>query len=170
MLQVEFYRSLSGENLYNNSLQPHSRDFFTLKGIKLNFRSYHTVILVVCAAMVIGSRVIDADQLGVRLFGFKWPMHCLLNHTFGVKCALCGLTRSFCATARGDFSSALRYHRLGPVLFGFIIFQIPYRVWAVAISPRRINVKIRKAHTGLIAIVIIAIFINWLIYLGGRLL
>lgn len=136
----------------------------------MNFRSFHTVILVVCAAVVVGSSVFDADQLGLRLFGFKWPIHCALKHTLGVKCALCGITHSFCAMARGDIASAFGYHRLGPVLFAFIIFQIPYRIWAIAISPRRINAKIRKAHTALIAVVIAAIFINWLIYLGGRLL
>jgi hypothetical protein len=72
--------------------------------------------------------------------------------------------------ARGDIGGAFGYHRLGPVLFAFIILQMPYRIWAIAISPRRINAKIRKAHTALIAVVIAAIFINWLVYLGGRLL
>ena len=119
--------------------------------------------------VVVGSSVFDADQLGLRLFGFKWPIHCALKHTLGMKCALCGITHSFCAMADGNFSSAVQYHRLGPAIFGFIIFQIPYRIWAIAISPKRINVMIRKVHTALIAVVIAAIFINWLIYLGGRL-
>jgi len=35
VLTVEFSRSLAGKNLYNNLLQSHSREFFTLKGIKL---------------------------------------------------------------------------------------------------------------------------------------
>jgi len=35
VLTVEFSRSLAGEGLYNNLLQSHSRQFFTLKGIKL---------------------------------------------------------------------------------------------------------------------------------------
>jgi len=35
VLTVEFSRSLAGKNLYNNLLQSHSRQFFTLKGIKL---------------------------------------------------------------------------------------------------------------------------------------
>jgi hypothetical protein len=123
----------------------------------------------VCAAVVVGSRIFEADQLGLQFFGFKWPLHCMLKHTFGVKCALCGITHSFCATARGDIVSAFGYHRLGPVLFGFIIFEIVYRMWAIIISPKRVGVIMRKAHVGLIAIIIIAIFVNWVIYLGGRL-
>jgi len=97
-------------------------------------------------------------------------MYCMLRHTFGVKCALCGLTHSLCATARGELASAFGYHRLGPVLFGFIIFEIAYRIWSIMISPKRVGVIIRKAHTGLIAVIVCAIFANWVIYLGGRLL
>jgi hypothetical protein len=128
------------------------------------------VILIISVAIVVGSHLLDIDQLGMQFFGLKWPIHCFLNHTFGIKCALCGITHSFCAMADGDFSSAVQYHHLGPLLFAFIILQLPYRIWAIVIKPRRINVKIRKAYIALIAVVITAIFINWLIYLGGRLL
>ena len=119
--------------------------------------------------LVVGLRVIDVDQLGLQVFGFKWPMHCALKHTFGVKCALCGVTHSLCATARGNIAQALEYHPLGPVLFGFIIFEIVYRMWAIVISPKRTSWIIRKLHTGLIVLIIVAIFVNWAIYLGGRL-
>jgi hypothetical protein len=66
-------------------------------------------------------------------------------------------------------ASAFGYHRLGPVLFGFIIFEIVYRMWAIMISPKRVGSIMRKLHVGLIAVIIIAIFVNWVIYLGGRL-
>jgi len=120
--------------------------------------------------LVVGLRIIDADQLGVHFFGFKWPMHCALRHTFGVKCALCGITHSLCATAHGDIAQALGYHPLGPVLFGFIIFEIMYRMWAIVVSPKRAGWIIRKVHTGLVVLIVFAIFVNWVIYLGGRLL
>ena len=119
--------------------------------------------------MVVGLRIIEPDRLGVQLFGFKWPMHCVLKHAFGTKCALCGMTHSLCATARGDIAGALGYHPLGPVLFGFIIFEIVYRMWAILISPKRAGRLIRKLHTGLIVLIIVAIFANWVLYLGGRL-
>jgi len=120
--------------------------------------------------LVVGLRLIDPDKLGFQLFGFKWPMHCLLRHAFGTRCALCGMTHSLCATARGDISQALKYHLLGPALFGFIIFEIIYRMWAIAVSPKRVGWIIRKLHSGLIVLIIIAIFVNWILYLGGRLI
>ena len=122
-----------------------------------------------CTAAVVGLHFIDVDQLGLQFFGFKWPLHCALKHTFGIKCALCGITHSFCATARGEMASAFGYHRLGPVLFGFIILEIVYRMWAIIISPKKVGLRMRKMHVGLIAVIIIAIFVNWVIYLGGRL-
>jgi len=73
-----------------------------------------------------------------------------------------------CATARGDIAGALGYHPLGPVLFGFIIFEIVYRIWAIMISPKRPGWIMRKLHTGLIALIVVAIFANWVIYLGSR--
>ena len=94
----------------------------------------------------------------------------MLRRTFGVNCALCGMTHSLCATARGELPRAFAYHRLGPVLFGFIIFEIAYRMWAIVVGPKRVGWLIKKLHTGLIGLIVVAIFVNWVLYLGGRLL
>ncbi len=42
---------------------------------------------------------------------------CLLSEVTGVPCPLCGMTRSFCAAAKGRLAEALAWHPLGPVLF-----------------------------------------------------
>jgi len=130
---------------------------------------FHTIILFVCIAIIAAARIFRIDVLGLYFFGLKWPMHCLLHSVFDVKCAFCGMTRSFIALANGDLAAALQYHFLGPVFFAFTVFQIPYRIWALAISPRRVNIKIRKAHNYFAVIILAAILVNWLIYLGGRL-
>ena len=132
--------------------------------------NYNVVILVICAIIVVTSFTFHLDQIGVAIFGFKWHMHCFLNHFFGIKCALCGMTRSFCAFGHGNFSKSLEYHRLGPLFFSFIVLQIPYRMWAIVIRPKRIKAKIRKVHAVFAVIVFTAIFLNWIFYLGGRLL
>jgi len=97
-------------------------------------------------------------------------MRCLLYHTFGVKCALCGLTRSFCSLTHGDFLASVRFHPLGPAIFAFICLQVPYRIYGLLVYPRKIKAGIMKF--GLVAgvLLIMAIFVNWLIYLGGLLL
>ncbi len=80
------------------------------------------------------------------------------------------MTRSFSALGHGELSKALEYHALGPLVFGFIIFQIPYRIWAIAKMPKPVTKTIRKSHAVFAVAVIFAVFINWFIYLGGRLL
>jgi hypothetical protein len=136
----------------------------------MNNPLFHTIILIAALAIVTLSRLVHIDIAGVYLFGIKWPIHCLLNHMFGIKCALCGITHSFAVTAHGNLAGAFEYHRIGPLLFAFTVMQIPYRIYALAISPRRINRKIKKTHMTFAVVVCVAMLINWFIYLGGRLI
>ena len=136
----------------------------------LNRRSYHTAVLVICVLVIVTSYAVEVDDLGFYVFGFKWPLHCLLKHTFGIRCAPCGMTHSFSSVAKGDLSAAVGFHKLGPVLFAFIIFQVPYRIWAVMINPKRMGVGMRKTQMDMTAVILTAVFVNWLIYLSERLL
>jgi Protein of unknown function (DUF2752) len=67
-----------------------------------------------------------ALPLAVSLLN-RWGVHlslwgCPLLQWIGVPCMGWGLTRSFQATARGDFAQAFDFHLFGPVLFvGFAI-------------------------------------------------
>ena len=42
---------------------------------------------------------------------------CLFRRFTGLPCMGCGLTRSFCATAKGEVGRAFDFHWLGPALF-----------------------------------------------------
>lgn len=42
---------------------------------------------------------------------------CVLRRATGLPCPGCGLTRSFCALAKGDFVKAGHFHALGPAMF-----------------------------------------------------
>lgn len=43
---------------------------------------------------------------------------CMMRAATGIPCPGCGLTRSFCAIAKGEVGRAFHFHLLGPVLFG----------------------------------------------------
>lgn len=131
---------------------------------------FHIVILLLCAAILVFSLLLRIEEGELYLFGFKWPHHCLLYEITGIKCALCGLTRSFCSLAHGDWLQSMRFHFPGPIIFGFTCFQIPYRIYGVIIHPRAINRRLIKINLSLAVAVTIVIFINWLIYLGGLIL
>ena len=131
---------------------------------------YHMVILLLCVFILVFARLLNIEEGELYLFGFKWPHRCLLYETSGVKCGLCGLTRSFCSLAHGDWHQSIKFHCLGPIIFAFTCLQIPYRIYGLIIHPRAINRRLIKINLSLTVAVTIVIFINWLIYLGGLIL
>lgn len=131
---------------------------------------HHTIILLFSVIILIVSMLLYLNENELYLFGFKWPLRCFLYHTFGIKCALCGLTRSLCSVAGGDISQGLKLHTVGPVIFLFICLQVPYRIWALAVRPGKPNKKIMKIGLGIGVLIIAALLVNWLVYLGGLVL
>jgi len=128
---------------------------------------YDVIVLSGCAAVVVLAMLLDFDGEGLELFGLRWPMYCSLYRGFGVRCALCGLTRSFCALVDGDLISSVRYHRLGPVVFMYVCLQGIYRVYLLAVRPRRPSRKLVKVGVVLSVVLVVGLFVNWVIYLGG---
>jgi hypothetical protein len=128
---------------------------------------YNYAILIVCIVVVAISMTCQTDDLGISIFGFKWHLHCMSKHLVGINCALCGMTHSFCAIGHGQLAKGFEYHRLGPVLFCFILFQIPYRMSLVALKVRRRSF-IKKANVYFAIVTLAALIVNWLVYLGEK--
>lgn len=130
---------------------------------------FHVIVLVLCVLAVTGSLLLRRDGNGLRLLGIKWPISCALYENFGVKCALCGLTRSFCAMGTGELSAAAHFYPIGPAIFVFVCLQIPYRIhvlWAAHTEKRKLKVAGVFLAIGLAG----ALLINWFVYLGGLIL
>ena len=133
----------------------------------MSYKYYNLAILVICVVIITVSIISHADDLGFSIFGFKWQIHCMSKHLLKINCALCGLTHSFCAIGHGQLAKAFEYHKLGPVLFCFILFQLPYRISAITLGPGKIK-RIRKFNLFFAIGVFAALIVNWLVYLGGR--
>ena len=131
---------------------------------------HHVIILTACIIVFAGSFLLEFDGGRLLMLDLRWPMRCPLYEFFGVKCALCGLTRSLSFTAEGRLGEAFGMHILGPVIFLFICAQISYRIMALTIGPKRVSRKVKKTSVVLTVLVLAAIFLNWLIYLGGLVL
>ena len=127
----------------------------------------HKIILVACVVILSGAALLHISANDLYLFGYKWPVNCLLYQTFGIKCSLCGLTRSFCSLAHGDFRASVKFHLLGPVIFAFTCLQVPYRIYHIIIKPDGVNRVLTRLNVGLVVALAIAILSNWFIYLGG---
>lgn len=131
---------------------------------------HHIIILILCIVILTASLLFRVNEAELYLFGFKWPLRCFLYHTLGIKCALCGLTRSVCSLAHGNFQQAVKFHLLGPPIFALICFQLPYRIYALIILPKKMSRKLIKINLTLAVTISILIFVNWLAYLGGLVL
>lgn len=130
-------------------------------------KAYHLILLLACTAVLAASFVLRPDEEGLLLFGYRWPFYCWLHETLGIRCVLCGMSRSFCSLAHGDLGASLGFHPLGPFLFSFFCLQILYRLYALAIQPRGIDSRLVKAHFGLVVLLCAAMAGHWLLYLEG---
>ncbi len=135
----------------------------------MNNRAYHIVVLVFSVVILFASVVLGIDRVGEAFYGFKWNIHCAMKHTFGLQCALCGMTHSFGEMASGDIAKAFEYHRLGPLAFIFVAFQIPYRFTALSRGFRRTTYQMKKWNKYIAFALCAAIIINWLVCVAGTL-
>jgi hypothetical protein len=130
-------------------------------------KAFHVVVLVVCASILAASWVLRAETENVSLLGFTWPFHCWLNETLGIRCALCGMSRSFCSLAHGDIAGSLTHHAVGPALFALLCLQVPYRIYALTIHPHQIGTVLVVTQRTLAAAIGATLLLHWLLYLGG---
>ncbi|MBE9118606.1 DUF2752 domain-containing protein [Lusitaniella coriacea LEGE 07157] len=72
--------------------------------------------------------LVSSPILGAFFFNhtdYSSPFFCPLRTFTGIPCPGCGMTRSFLAIARGDFSGAIAYNLFGPILFaGCFVFAL----------------------------------------------
>jgi len=127
---------------------------------------FHFIVLVLCVFAMAVSLLLKHEGQALQLFGTGWPLSCTLYQTFGIKCALCGLTRSFCSMARGELFAAIHFHPIGPAVFIFVCLQIPYRI-KLLLSVKREQGKLKRAGVYAVFGLSAAVLMNWLIYLGG---
>ena len=130
---------------------------------------FHALVLALCLFAVSGAILLQHGGDGLYLFGAKWPAGCPLYQNLGLKCALCGLTRSFSSIAHGDFSKAAQFHSFGLAFFVFVCMQIPYRIYAL-LATHTENRKFRRAGIYRGLALAGALLINWFVYLGGLVL
>ncbi len=130
-------------------------------------RIYHWMALSACLAVLVASSILQPSASSLSLFGLRWPFHCWLHDLLGIRCALCGMSRSFCCLAHGDVQASLGFHPLGPAVFTVFCFEVLYRLWALVIHPTPVGKRLARLHFGLVALTGSAVFLHWLFYLRG---
>ena len=134
----------------------------------LRGRLVHLIVLAVCLPLVILPFIFPLDKLAEEQVGFRWRLFCYLDDHWGMHCPSGALIRSFSHCAKGELLQASQYYLLGPVLFLYLMLQIPYRTWALADAPRPLPRKPRRMHAVYTCIVIALIILDWLFLVGSR--
>jgi Protein of unknown function (DUF2752) len=83
---------------------------------------------------------------------------CVFYTVTHVPCFLCGMTRSFTYTVRGDFASAFQMHLLGPILF-FLSAAAAAYLAVVVVSGYRLEVSLAPRTRRIVFWSVMAIFL-----------
>ena len=126
------------------------------------------MLTVACSVVFFAFALVEVPHGRVALRGFtRYPLpeSCISRSVFGMRCPGCGLTRSIIHLAEGDWRASWRAHRLGGLMAGLIVLQIPYRLIAL----RRPDRPLIPVHwLAVFGYVLIALLIgNWLMDMGG---
>lgn len=95
---------------------------------------YQFWILFLATGMLVAALLLHRsegnEETKLQLLGTSGPLPelCMSKRLFGMECPGCGLTRSVVASSRGQWSRAMHHHPAGPIIFGWALVQIPYRL------------------------------------------
>ncbi len=91
----------------------------------------HATFFLVAASVLSLAWILRLDRDGqvvTPMWEVALPQSCMFRRLTGYDCAGCGLTRSFICVARGQLVRAGGFNPAGPLVFAFVLAQIPYRL------------------------------------------
>ncbi len=93
--------------------------------------TFHIIMLSVAVLVTILSFVLTTNgptDVVIPWLNVTLPSTCGMQNMVGVDCPGCGLTRSFITLAHGKLDASLAFNPAGILIFGVVLFQIPYRI------------------------------------------
>ena len=92
---------------------------------------WHREALIGCSLVLLTALMLDVrpdQRVAIRgLSCCPLPQVCPSRTWAGIDCPACGLTRSIVHLAHGQFTASWQSHRLGWLMGGILLLQIPYR-------------------------------------------
>ena len=91
---------------------------------------------------------------------YPLPETCMSRRLFGIECPGCGLTRSFVYLAHGEWAASWNVHHVGWLLALAVVFQVPYRIFALATGQPAPLGKSAPKFVGTLLVVLL--IVNWI--------
>lgn len=92
----------------------------------------HNIFLFLSLAIIVCSALMTTEgDSTVRAPGWQWPLpeSCMSRRIWRMDCPGCGLTRSFISMSHGEFQRAFSFNMAGPLVYLFVLVQIPWHAW-----------------------------------------
>ena len=124
------------------------------------------IILILCSAILGGTLILNpstSEAPHLQVGRITLPNVCIFLRTTGLPCPGCGLTRSIVAAAHGNLALSFSYHRLGLLIFIYIILQFMFNLFYLVIPKWRIPLSkyVRILHKGIILLAVLFL-LNWI--------
>lgn len=130
----------------------------TATNAQLHLLGLSVAALIVASLLTLNER----DQLclpGLR--SFPVPEVCTTKLLFHVRCPGCGLTRSLVAMGHLQLVEAWRFHHVGPLVYGLLLLQIPFRLWLMRKAPRGQPVTESRWTVPVVVVLVGLLIANW---------
>jgi len=111
-----------------------------------------------------GLAILQLALTAAGLRGWQCPIHVV----FGVPCPGCGLSKAMALFIQGKWQAAIHTHAFAPIILAAVILLA-----TGALMPRRIQAKLSlrvetlERRTGIVAILVLFMFIYWGLRLSG---
>jgi hypothetical protein len=130
-------------------------------------RKFHLVWICLAGCVLLLSKVMeirDSQQVNIPFTQIPMPELCSFRRFTGMDCAGCGMTRCFIALGHGDLPRAWNFNPAGILLYGIVLFQIPFRVWQLWRIRRGLpEVQLGKYGYGAMIVFAVLMIAQWVI-------
>jgi len=123
----------------------------------------HLVVLIVCVGILLSAALLTPSTGDLKIGPLTLPSLCMLRNTTGIPCPGCGLTHAIVAAVHCDWKGSFAYHRLGPVVVGFLILQLLYRLSWMGLPALRSQInRVGKLFDWALIPLMALLLINWI--------
>lgn len=133
-------------------------------------RQSHLLVLGVCLFILAAAAILHPGERSdsrLRLAGRPLPGLCVMRQLTGLPCPGCGLTRSIVSAVHGDVGDSFFYHRLGGLVFLYVLLQALTRLgWLLSSGWRSRSERWGTLIDRALVPLAVLLAINWVFTLG----
>ena len=128
-------------------------------------KNRHLRVLILSIMAISGSFMLNVSKTSELTFiGFPIEIVvCPFKAYTSINCPICGMTRSFAAIGHYKFGDSCHYHRMGILLYLFLLAQIPYRMARLISERDDVSLQRKMLFHPVFTFAVVLLFVNWVV-------